>query len=75
MEPVTGYLMSADKIISRIDEGEIIEAEEALLPLYLKRTGNKVNFETFDGLTGEDDDYSRCYCALLALGGNSLKTI
>lgn len=40
MEPVTGYLMSADKIIARIDEGEIIEAEEALLPLYLKRTGN-----------------------------------
>lgn len=40
MEPLTGYLMSADRQIARIERGEIIWAEEALLPLYLKRTQN-----------------------------------
>lgn len=40
MEPLTGYLMSADKKIARIEKGEITWTEADLLPLYLRRTGN-----------------------------------
>lgn len=38
MKPLSGYLMSEDRRIATIENGEITSAEETLLPLYLKRT-------------------------------------
>lgn len=37
---VNGFLMSGDKVIAAIRGNELTERNEALLPLYLKRTGN-----------------------------------
>ena len=37
---ITGTLMSEDRIIATIKNGEITSADNNLLPLYLKRTGN-----------------------------------
>ena len=35
---ITGELMSEDNVIASVKDGEIISCDEALLPLYLKRT-------------------------------------
>ena len=40
MISITGELMNEDRVIAKIRNGEIIDSDEALLPLYLKRTGN-----------------------------------
>ena len=37
---ITGTLMSEDRAIAVIKNGEIIDSDDTLLPLYLKRTGN-----------------------------------
>lgn len=38
MQSITGTLMSEDRPIAQIKNGIIVDADEALLPLYLKRT-------------------------------------
>ena len=38
MQAITGTLMSEDRVIAQIKNGNIIDADEELLPLYLKRT-------------------------------------
>ncbi len=38
MQNLTGYLMLEDRVIATIRNGDIIECNEALLPLFLKRT-------------------------------------
>lgn len=38
MISITGELMSGDKVIATVKNGEIIDCDETLLPLYLKRT-------------------------------------
>ena len=40
MIPITGKLMSGDREIATIRDNEIVECDEGLLPLYLKRTRN-----------------------------------
>ncbi len=40
MQNITGALMSEDRPIAKIKNGMITEADDALLPLYLKRTRN-----------------------------------
>ena len=40
MQNITGTLMSEDRPIAKIKDGEITESTEQLLPFYLKRTGN-----------------------------------
>ena len=40
MLSITGTLMSEDRVIAVVKNGEITDYDEALLPLYLKRTGN-----------------------------------
>lgn len=40
MQSITGALMSEDRVIATVKNGSIIEADESLLPLYLKRTRN-----------------------------------
>ena len=39
MTSITGSLMSEDTVIATVKNGEIVESNDALLPLYLKRTG------------------------------------
>ena len=40
MQNITGTLMSEDRVIATVKNGVITDADERLLPLYLKRTGN-----------------------------------
>lgn len=40
MIQVNGFMMSGDKVIATIQNNELTEQNEDLLPLYLKRTGN-----------------------------------
>ena len=40
MVNLTGELMSEDKVIATVKNGEIVDCDETLLPLYLKRTRN-----------------------------------
>ena len=40
MQNITGTLMSEDRVIANVKNGVITDADERLLPLYLKRTGN-----------------------------------
>ena len=40
MQNITGALMSGDRVIATVKNGVITEANDKLLPLYLKRTGN-----------------------------------
>ena len=40
MQNITGTLMSEDCVIATVKNGVITDADERLLPLYLKRTGN-----------------------------------
>lgn len=40
MQNITGTLMSEDRPIAKIKDGEIIESDDDILPFYLKRTGN-----------------------------------
>ena len=40
MLSITGELMSEDKVIATVKNGEITDCNETLLPLYLKRTKN-----------------------------------
>ena len=40
MIQVNGFLMSGDTVVATIRNNELTERNEALLPLYLKRTGN-----------------------------------
>ncbi len=40
MKSLSGYRMSKDRRIATIENGEIVAADDALLPLYLKRTRN-----------------------------------
>ena len=40
MQNITGTLMSEDRVIATVKNGVVTEADERLLPLYLKRTGN-----------------------------------
>ena len=44
MQNITGTLMSEDRPIAKIKNGMITEAEDELLPLYLKRTRNVGNW-------------------------------
>ncbi|MBQ7509247.1 MAG: hypothetical protein IJT52_07960, partial [Spirochaetales bacterium] len=44
MLSITGTLMSEDREIAVIKNGVIISSDDALLPLYLKRTGNVENW-------------------------------
>ena len=37
---ITGMIMSGDKAVASVKNGEIIDCDEALVPLYLKRTGD-----------------------------------
>ena len=38
MRSITGTLMSEDRVIATVKNGEIVDYDDALLPLYLKRT-------------------------------------
>ena len=38
MQNITGTLMSEDRVIATVKNGEMIDYDEALIPLYLKRT-------------------------------------
>lgn len=38
MLDITGQMMSGDRVLAQIENGRIVSADEALLPLYLKRT-------------------------------------
>ena len=40
MQNITGTLMSEDRVIAHIKNGVITDADDILLPLYLKRTKN-----------------------------------
>lgn len=40
MQNITGTLMSEDRVIATMENGVITDADETLLPLYLKRTRN-----------------------------------
>lgn len=40
MQRISGSLMSGDRVIAEIENGNIIEYNENLLPLHLKRTKN-----------------------------------
>ncbi len=40
MKALTGYLMSEDRRIAEIENGEIVTADDVLMPLYLRRTKN-----------------------------------
>ena len=40
MQRISGSLMSGDRVIAEIENGNIIEYDENLLPLHLKRTKN-----------------------------------
>ena len=40
MASITGELLSEDRVIATVKNGEITDCDEALLPLYLKRTRN-----------------------------------
>ncbi len=40
MLKITGTLLSADRPIAHIEDGVIVSSDQALLPLYLKRTGD-----------------------------------
>ena len=40
MQNITGTLMSEDRVIATVKNGVITESDDALLPLYLKRTKN-----------------------------------
>ena len=40
MMKLQGHLMSRNTIIATFEGGEIVNADDALLPLYLKRTGD-----------------------------------
>ena len=40
MQNITGTLMSEDRVIATVKNGVLTDADERLLPLYLKRTGN-----------------------------------
>ena len=40
MISITGKLLSGDREIASIRDNEVLNSEDALLPLYLKRTGD-----------------------------------
>ena len=40
MLKITGTLMSEDRVIATVKDGEITDRNDALLPLYLRRTGD-----------------------------------
>ncbi len=44
MIEITGILMSGDRAIATVRNGEIVDCEEELLPLYLKRTKDMENW-------------------------------